>query len=117
MVLIQSCVHVRPVDVAVQCLSCDIVVGVVTKEVDIKKNIECTDAVADRAKPFHRLVGDEFGASNTEVRAPDVVSLTFDAKLVLPGDSGDSLADELGMNLSWFSNPWSECIFEDRTCT
>ena len=47
MVLIQSSVHVRPVDVAVECLGCDIIMGVVTKEVDIKENIECTNAIAD----------------------------------------------------------------------
>ena len=43
-------------------------------------------AVADRAEPFHRLVGHELGASDAEVGAPDVVALAFDAELVLPGD-------------------------------
>ncbi len=109
-VLNQSSVVVRTVDVAVKRFGSDEVKRVGSVFVFGHFNVEVADAVAHRAEVHHGLIFDKLSAGDTVGRVPDVVNLALDSELVVPRDSSGAIADELGMNVGRLSDPSVEGV-------
>ena len=103
-------VVVRAVDVAVERFGGDEVERVRSVFVIGHLNVVVADAVAHRAEVHHRLIFDELSTGHPVGGVPDVVDFALNAQLVVPGDSGGAVADELGMDVGGFGHPTVEGI-------
>ena len=112
-ILNQTGVAVGAVDVAVECLGSHEVERIGTEFVIGNFHIEVADTIAYRAKVHHGLIFDELGTSDAVGCVPNMVNLPFDSELVVPRDSGGSVANELSVDVGGFGHPPVESVLFD----
>ena len=109
-ILDQAGVVVGAVDVAVEGLGGYEVERVGSVFIIRNFNIEGADAITNRSEVHHGLIFNELTTGYAVGRVPNVVNLSFNSKLVAPGDSGRSVSNELGVDVRWFSHPAIERV-------
>ena len=116
-VLNQTGVVIGAVDVAVERFRGHEVKRVGSVFVIGHVSVEVAHAVADRTKVHHRLILNELGTRYAVGGVPYVVDLSLNAELVVPCNTGCSVAEEFSMNVGGFSHPTVEGVFFDGVGT